>query len=107
MTKIKTLISDLNNLKERAEFIADHMVLLAKDEFRVPVNGSFVIEEDFTWKSIIKFIFNGSSRLQRLISSINVVFDKIEEDIEEIFASKTDTPEPEETNVVTEIKEEV
>lgn len=106
MTNIKTLITDLNLLKIRAEFIADHLVLLAKEEFTMPTSGMSILEEDFTWKSIFKFVFKGSSRLHRLISSINVVFDKIEEDIEEIIANKTGTSDPEATNTVLEIKEE-
>ena len=99
MIKIKKLITDLNELKERAEFIADHMHLLAQKSFKRPASGSYAVEEDFTWKSIIKLVFLGSSRLHRLIASINVVFDKIEQDIEELIVqveTKPETENPEE-----------
>ena len=107
MIKILELVTELNDLKVRAEFLADHIYLLAKDTFNpLSANGTTDIEEDFTKWGIFKFIFKGSTRLHRLISSINVVFDKIEQDIEEIIATKTSDAVAEDTNAVTEIKEE-
>jgi hypothetical protein len=90
MLKITELITRLNNLKVRAEFIADHLFLLANEEFRIFTEDlpEEEKEKDFGKWGILKLIFKGSERLSRLLHNIEAVFDMIEEDIAEIIAKQ-------------------
>ena len=85
MINVKTIVTDLNNIKNRAIKIARRLIdvgLSSSQGFyslSVPED-----QEDFGWWGIAKFMFNGSRRITQTIESINFVFDMIEEDIKEV-----------------------
>ena len=88
MINVKTIVTDLNKIKNRAVKISTDLLVVGKKS----VGGWYVVttpsvpndQEDFSWWGIAKFMFNGSRRITQTIDSINFVFDIIEEDIKEM-----------------------
>lgn len=90
MINVKSIVSELNSLKNRAVKISVDLFILAEAEATNFESKPYVPkdEEEFGWWGITKFIFNGSRRITRTLESIDFVFDRIEEDIVEMKAAQ-------------------